>query len=208
MVVRWRLESALLRDYLLAAVGGSEFSTSAEIAFDSNRPAYWLLYGAGESAPVKLGSGLTVYYRKQTGSYRQVFMKTSTDEGATWSAATRLTVEPVDGYQIQATVDGSTASVFWSRNDAAACSITAPRPTFRPGPRPSQLALVDPARTAPSRSLSLTSSPRPAKGGPVTRRLDRRTPSERHRACVLYSGVPGLLRNSSFRRRAVNEPRT
>lgn len=46
-------------------------------------------------------------------------MKTSTDEGATWSAATQLSSEAVDVYQVQVLIDGSTASVFWSKSDTS-----------------------------------------------------------------------------------------
>lgn len=74
---------------------------------------------ADSPAIVRLGSTTALLYRKLAGTYRQVFLRTTTDDGATWSAPVQLTNESVDVYQIQATSAEGTAYVFWSLADTS-----------------------------------------------------------------------------------------
>lgn len=69
---------------------------------------------ADSPAMVNLGSTTALFYRKSVSSVYQVFMRTSTDYGKTWSTATQLTTETVSVYQIQASVTSSTVYLFFS----------------------------------------------------------------------------------------------
>lgn len=85
-------------------------------------PLYWLsevtVDTAGDIPAITQLSGTTaLFYRKLSGSYKQVVFRTSTDSGNTWSAATQLTTEAVNIYHIQAMNVAGTVYVFWSRDD-------------------------------------------------------------------------------------------
>ncbi|MBI4283735.1 MAG: hypothetical protein HY663_04625, partial [Chloroflexi bacterium] len=75
--------------------------------------------GADSPALVKLGSTLALFYRKSTGGVKQVFIRTSTDDGISWSSATQLTTETVNIYQIQSSNISGTVYLFWSISDAS-----------------------------------------------------------------------------------------
>ena len=90
----------------------------------NQEPLYWLdavtvEATADSPALVKLGSTLALFYRKTSGSYRQVFLRTSTDDGLTWSGATQLTTETANVYQIQAVTSGGTVYLFWSLSNTS-----------------------------------------------------------------------------------------
>lgn len=58
-------------------------------------PQYWkdpitVEPGAERAAMVTLGSTTALFYGKMVGTIREIFLKTSTNDGATWSAATQL----------------------------------------------------------------------------------------------------------------------
>jgi hypothetical protein len=87
-------------------------------------PQYWrdgvtVETGADAPAMVSLGGTTALFYRKAVGTVQQVFLRTSTDDGATWSAPTQLTSEAVSVYQIQASNVGGTIYMFWSRSDTS-----------------------------------------------------------------------------------------
>ncbi len=93
-------------------------------------PIYWLdpvtiepgttATTAGDTpALIRSGSPLALFYRKSDGSKKQVWVRTSTDDGLTWSGPTQLTSETVDIYQIQASVTGGTAYVFFSLSNTS-----------------------------------------------------------------------------------------
>ena len=87
-------------------------------------PPYWpdaapVESGADSPALVKLGSALGIFYRKSDGTKKQVYLKTSTDNGSNWSAATKLTTETVDIYQVQASNVSGTIYLFWSLSDTS-----------------------------------------------------------------------------------------
>ncbi|MCL4370643.1 MAG: glycoside hydrolase, partial [Chloroflexi bacterium] len=65
-------------------------------------------------AVTRLGSTLAIFFTKSDGTYQQVFVRTSTNEGATWSAATQLSSETASVYQVQASNVADTVYVFWS----------------------------------------------------------------------------------------------
>lgn len=89
----------------------------------SDDPLYWLdalTVDSGDApAMVKLGGTTALFYRKGAPTVKQVFLRTSTDDGLTWSAATQLTTETVSVYQIQASIHGGTVYLFWSRSDTS-----------------------------------------------------------------------------------------
>lgn len=93
-------------------------------AIGSQEPPYWLdgtVLDTSTDSPalVQLGSTTALFYRKTSGTIKQVFLRTSTDEGLTWSAATQLTTETVSVYQIKASNVGGTAYIFWSLSDTS-----------------------------------------------------------------------------------------
>ncbi len=93
-------------------------------ALGTQEPVYWLdaltIDSASDSpALVRLSSTIALFYRKASGSVKQVWLRTSTDDGASWSSATQLTTESVNVYQIQASVTGGTVYVFWSLSDTS-----------------------------------------------------------------------------------------
>lgn len=63
------------------------------------------------------GSTLALFYTYTDGTYLQVWLTTSTDNGASWSTPTKVTSEAGHVQRVQAVVDGSTLSLFWSRRD-------------------------------------------------------------------------------------------
>jgi EAL domain len=64
-----------------------------------------------------LGSTLALFHTYTDGSLMQVWVTTSTDGGATWSAPVKLTTEAAHVRRVQAVVSGSTLYLFFSRND-------------------------------------------------------------------------------------------
>ena len=91
---------------------------------DGSQPYFWrdrktVDTNADSPALVKVGSTLALFYRKASGSYKQVHLRTSTDGGDNWSGPTVLTSEGVDVYQIQAVNDGGTVYVFWSLSNTS-----------------------------------------------------------------------------------------
>ena len=69
-------------------------------------------------ALVRLDSTLALFYRKTDVITRQVILRTSTDDGTTWSSSPiTLTSEITNTYQIQASNVGGTVYVFWSLDD-------------------------------------------------------------------------------------------
>ncbi|MCL4464729.1 MAG: malectin domain-containing carbohydrate-binding protein [Chloroflexi bacterium] len=107
---------------------GVAYSDGANVLFrrslPSQGPDYWLgavtiETSADKPALVRLGDTLVAVYRKVSGTYRQAFVRTSTDYGATWSAPQQLTGETVDVYQVQAVIDGDTAYLFWSLSNSS-----------------------------------------------------------------------------------------
>lgn len=104
-------------------------------------PQYWrdpvtVETGAEIPAMITLGSSTAVFYRKTVGTVGQVFLKTSGDDGATWSAGTQLTSETTNVYQIQASNVGGTIHLFWSRSDTSGLLQYARAPISAPGARP------------------------------------------------------------------------
>lgn len=90
----------------------------------ANSSTYWAPPSTVEPsalmpALVRLGSTLGLFYGKSDGAVRQVYLRTSTDGGATWSAPVQLTSETANVYQVQASLAGGVAYVFWSRSDAS-----------------------------------------------------------------------------------------
>jgi len=68
-----------------------------------------------------VGSTLGVFYRRPPvgQTTKQIFLRTSTDGGLTWSGATQLTNETDSVYQIQASDLNGTVYVFWSLADTS-----------------------------------------------------------------------------------------
>lgn len=74
---------------------------------------------ADSPALVRLGSTLGLFYRKTVSGVKQGMLKTSTDDGITWSGATQLSSETANVYQIQATNVAGTVYVFWSLSNTS-----------------------------------------------------------------------------------------
>ncbi|MBI2906564.1 MAG: hypothetical protein HYX92_02780, partial [Chloroflexi bacterium] len=110
------------------AIAAVDASTPLKILFrrslENSEFVYWMDWSTAEPngdspALVKLGSTLALFFRQTVSNVKQVKMRTSTDDGKTWSSATQLTTETVDVYQIQASNAGGTVNVFWSlKNDS------------------------------------------------------------------------------------------
>jgi hypothetical protein len=77
---------------------------------------------ASSPALIKVGSTLVLFYSKAVSSINQIFMRTSTNEGLTWSSAIQLTNETVSMYQVQACNVSGTVYLFWSLADDS-CSL-------------------------------------------------------------------------------------
>jgi Neuraminidase (sialidase) len=75
---------------------------------------------AERPAMTRLGNTTALFYGKMVGAVREIFLKTSTDDGATWSAATQLTSgSPAHVFQMQALNLDGTIHLFWSRSDTS-----------------------------------------------------------------------------------------
>jgi RHS repeat-associated protein len=73
--------------------------------------------GADTPSLVTLGGTVALFHSYTDGTYFQVWLTTSTDSGATWSAPVQITTETGHVQRVQALVSGGTVSVFWSRQD-------------------------------------------------------------------------------------------
>jgi RHS repeat-associated protein len=73
--------------------------------------------GADSPSLVQFGSTIALFHRYTAGTYDQVWVTTSTDNGASWSPPVPLTHERGHVGRIQAVVDGQTLYLFWSRQD-------------------------------------------------------------------------------------------
>jgi len=88
-------------------------------------PQYWRDQITVESAaerPVmtRLGNTTALFYGKMVGTVREIFLKTSTDDGATWSAPSQLTSgSPANVFQMQVLNLDGTIHLFWSRSDTS-----------------------------------------------------------------------------------------
>ncbi len=105
----------------VAAVDGS-----GNLAFwrGQGYPTRWLdpavvEYSANTPALVRVGATLALFYAKVTGGVKQVFLRTSTDNGTSWSTPAQLSSEAVNVYQIQASSYDGTTYLFWSRQDSS-----------------------------------------------------------------------------------------
>ena len=105
----------------MAAVDGS-----GNLAFwrGQGYPTRWLdpmvvEYSANTPALLRIGGTLALFYAKATGGVKQVFLRTSTDNGTSWSTPSQLTSEAVNVYQIQASSYDGTTYLFWSRQDSS-----------------------------------------------------------------------------------------
>ncbi len=75
------------------------------------------LVGADSPSLVRFGSTLALFHTYTDGTYYQVWMTTSVDNGKTWSAPVQLTTENRHVQRIHAVISGGTLSLFWSRAD-------------------------------------------------------------------------------------------
>jgi YD repeat-containing protein len=88
-------------------------------------PQYWRDQLTVESAAerpsmVRLGGTTALFYGKISGGVREVFLKTSTDDGATWSSPTQLTSgSPAHVYEINTVNVDGTIHMFWSLSNTS-----------------------------------------------------------------------------------------
>lgn len=88
-------------------------------------PQYWrdqITVEPAAERPVmtRLGGTTALFYGKMVGTVREIFLKTSTDDGATWSAPTQLTSgSPAHVFQMQVLSIDGTIHLFWSRSDTS-----------------------------------------------------------------------------------------
>jgi YD repeat-containing protein len=75
--------------------------------------------GADTPSLVRLGGTLGLFHSyPDANNYLQVWLTTSTDNGATWTAPVQLTNDTGNVYRIQALTVGGTVYLFWSRSNA------------------------------------------------------------------------------------------
>lgn len=87
-------------------------------------PQYWkdatqVESAARSSALIRLGSTTALFYIKAAPTVMQVFVKTSTDDGTTWSSGVQLSSGTSNASQVQVSNVGGTIYMFWSQEGSS-----------------------------------------------------------------------------------------
>ncbi|MFN8558834.1 MAG: DUF6531 domain-containing protein [Dehalococcoidia bacterium] len=73
--------------------------------------------GAATPSLALLGSTIALFHTYTDGTYYQLWVTTSTDNGATWGTPVQLTSDAGHAQRVQAVVSGGAVYLFWSRQD-------------------------------------------------------------------------------------------